>query len=275
MIYSICTQYRNEANKLKPWILYHKEQGFNTFILYDDNSSDESIKICNNIAVNHNVNIILNQSDSKTETTYSSSLQTEEYQKDVSLNKRIARSFLNGFEIFKNLSLNSNNSFCAFIDVDECLTTDSTNNIVDVINNLFDIQKTNHLYAQSFDVDTSDLTTDIGVFLKEQTTYRWSSFEKETFMEGKFKYRGKSIVTNSYDFPFKTDIHCWSIVHCAGAIGNNFETAIPPNSNKNCNIEDLRIHHYRVPPNDGCRLFSQKDLNVYNNFKKVYDKYEI
>lgn len=277
MIHAICTQYRNEENKLKPWILYHAEQGFNTFILYDDHSSDNSVTILQNISEKYDINIIVNKTD-VIEKTYSSALQTEEYHQDIPLNKRIARSFLYGFNIFNELNYcikENNKSFCAFIDIDECLSTDTNKSVVETINLLFDLQDTNHLYVPSFDVNTISLKTDFKVFLEKDTQYRWSENERKTFKDGKFSHRGKSIVKFGYDFPIKYDLHSWSIVHCAGAIGTDFETAIPLNSNKNCNSKDLRIHHYRVPPNDGCTSFSEKDVMVYNEFKKVYSKYEI
>lgn len=277
MIYSICTQYRNEENKLKPWILYHVEQGFNTFILYDDHSSDDSILTLKDIIQSYKINVIINQTDVK-EKMYSNSLQTEEYQTDIPLNKRIARSFLNGFDTFNKLNTSvegKNKSFCAFVDVDECLTTDNNKSVVETVDLLFDLQKTNHLYVPSFDVNTSFLNTDFKVFLQKDTQYRWSETERRTFKNGKFSHRGKSIVKFGYDFPIKHDLHSWSIVHCAGAVGTDFETAIPLDSNKNCNSTDLRIHHYRVPPNNGCTSFSQKDPTTYNEFKKVYSKYEI
>ena len=276
MIYAICTQYRNEQNKLKPWILYHIEQGFNCFILYDDHSFDNSVNILNDISHLYNVNIVLNKTDA-IEKTYTSALDTEKYMTDVPLNKRIARSFLNGFATFNLLAsqvnTSINDSFCSFTDVDECLTTDTKKSVVETIKILFEKQNTNHIYVPSFDINTSNLTSDFNVFVKKDTQNRWSSSDRDSFMNGKYSHRGKSIIKFGYDFPIKTDLHSWSIVHCAGAIGNNFETAIPVDCNKNCNSSDLRIHHYRIPPNDGCKQFSEHDVSLYNKFKKVYEKY--
>ena len=48
----IITQFKNEEKRLKEWIEHHYWLGFNQFILYDDNSTDNSIDVIKNLQKN-------------------------------------------------------------------------------------------------------------------------------------------------------------------------------------------------------------------------------
>lgn len=274
MIKAICTQFRNESNKISQWILYNIEEGFNTFILFDDNSSDDSEKIVKNTinSCNKNINLVYTSLEkSTTVKLYDSCLSTNEYQFDISLQERISQSFLKGFEIFKSLSNKQELNYCCFVDIDEILISDSEETVTEVIKNNFDKKKVQHLYVQSYDVNTVNLETDDNIFFAESTKYRWSNKNRLEFLNGKYSYRGKSIVTDKHNF-LCPRVDFWSIIHCGGCLGRDFETAVPKESNKVPSDNELRIHHYRVPPNDNCKTFDCFDTSAFNRIKKNLNK---
>lgn len=265
MIKAICTQFRNEKNKIKDWLIYNIEEGFNTFILFDDYSDDNSKTIVFDTIekTNKPINLIYKLTDKNNEKIYDNCLSTEIYQNDQDLHRRVARSFLSGFEIFKSMSNSSNLNYCAFIDIDEVLISNQKEKITIIVEDNFLKKNVEHLYVQSYDVNTNGIFTDDNIFFKESTKYRWSNLNRETFLDGKYKYRGKSIVTDKHKFECSI-WDDWSIIHCGGCIGSNFETAIPINSNKVPLNENLRINHYRIPPNDRCEIFEEYDEHAFN-----------
>jgi hypothetical protein len=272
-IKAICNQFRNEKNKIKDWVLYNIEEGFNTFILFDDYSTDESEEILRNTIENcdRDIKLYYQYTDSNQEKTYDSCLSTDEYQNDSSLHARVSRSFLSGFNIFKSICTDSDLNYCAFVDVDEVIVSNKSEKITDIISNIFLEKKLEHLYVQSYDVNTVGLEDDKDVFYKEQTIYRWSDDDRQNFLNGKYKHRGKSIVTNKHSF-MCSPIDYWSIIHCGGSIGSCFETAVPYNSNKIPLPNDLRINHYRVPPNDNSTIFSERDIFAHKKFNELKSK---
>ncbi|MFZ9376788.1 MAG: hypothetical protein ACO25K_06660, partial [Candidatus Fonsibacter ubiquis] len=131
-----------------------------------------------------------------------------------------------------------------------------------------------HLYIQSYDINTNGLIDDKNIFYKNQTVHRWSDKNREYFLNGKYKHRGKSIVTNKHMFVC-SPLDYWSIIHCGGCIGSCFETAVPFSSNKIPPSKDLRINHYRVPPNDNSTIFEQYDDFAYQKFQKLDQKINV
>jgi len=45
----IITQAKDQANRLTDLLLYHYDQGFDTFLYFDDYSEDNSIEILNSL----------------------------------------------------------------------------------------------------------------------------------------------------------------------------------------------------------------------------------
>ena len=272
-IKAICNQFRNEKNKIKDWVLYNIEEGFNTFILFDDHSTDDSEEIVRDTIekCDKDIKLYYQYTDNNQEKKYESCLSTDEYQNDSSLHARVSRSFLSGLNIFKSICDDSDFHYCAFVDIDEILVSNRSEKITDIVSNMFLEKKVNHLYVQSYDVNTTGLENDRDIFYKDQTTRRWSDEDRKNFLNGKYKHRGKSIVTNKHTFVC-SPINYWSIIHCGGCIGSCFETAVPHSSNKIPLSNELRINHYRVPPNDDSTIFSEYDDFSYKNFKKLTDK---
>lgn len=271
MIKAICTQFRNESNKISKWIQYNVEEGFNTFILFDDHSSDDSEKNVKDTINSYGGEIkliyLLTQKIDNIK-LYENCLSTDQYQSDISLQRRISQSFLKGFEIFKSLSNNEELNYCCFVDIDEILITDINDTVTKVIENNLSKRGVEHLYVQSYDVNTINLKTDENVFYEESTKYRWSNKNRTEFLNGKYSYRGKSIVTNKHNFLCSSE-DFWSIIHCGGCLGRDFQTAIPQESNKVPKDTELRIHHYRVPPNDNSTMFEEYDDNAFVRLQKI------
>ena len=59
----IITQSKDQGERLKDWVLYHYEEGFDTFLYFDDYSEDNSIEILNNLKEKYAINIIIRYSD--------------------------------------------------------------------------------------------------------------------------------------------------------------------------------------------------------------------
>jgi hypothetical protein len=267
MIWAITTQFRNEQNKITAWLEYHRRQGFNTFILYDDYSDDNSSELIRNWGAEHpDVQILLNFTrGGSNQKRYDSCLQTDIYEEDMTLHQRIADSFLSGFEQFSHLCKSQKDTaFCALIDVDELFVTDQPETIVRIVHQEFQRANSTMLYVPSFDVDTRGLSTDKGVFSAQQTCYRWSATQRAAFHHGAYAHRGKSILSPGHIFDSRTP---WTVIHCGGRTGeNSFEEAVPLTSQENTPSSSLRIHHYRVPISRGCSLYDEHDSRAYKWF---------
>lgn len=268
MIKAICTQFRNESNKICDWFEYYINEGFNAFILFDDHSDDNiDEKIQYFLKKYDNIKLYYHITDIKDNVKlYNNSLETNIYQNDSSLHHRISQSFLSGFDIFKSISIPNELNYCCFVDIDEIIISNYNEKITKIIENNFVKRKVEHLYIQSYDVNTIKIENDLDIFRNEQTQYRWSQKNREEFLNGKYSYRGKSIVTNNHNFICSPQNY-WSIIHCGGCIGNDFRSAVsvekvPPE-------EELRINHYRIPPNDNSVIFDEFDNFVFNKFKNL------
>jgi len=147
----IITQQKDQSFRLRDWILYHYNEGFDTFIIFDDKSEDNSVYVLQKLAQTYNINIniqitddegpIHNQANTKNSNTYHF---------DGDFHRRIVRSFNRGLNIVKK---HNPDAICSFTDVDEFLVTDERTNVVDVIKSQFKLLNTSHIYINSFDVN--------------------------------------------------------------------------------------------------------------------------
>lgn len=267
MTRAITTQFRNEQNKLADWLSYHKEQGFDTFFLYDDHSDDASPEIIEDWSGrNRNVHVVRHLTRTfANEKRYENCLQTDVYEQDMSLHRRIAESFLEGFQEFVALAKSTGGEgFCALLDVDELLVTDECASVVEIVGQEFARAGSSMLYVPSFDVDTRGLSSDLNVFASKQTCYRWTAKQREEFESGAYAHRGKSIVCAEHAFESRIP---WTVIHCGGRPGQNaFEEAVPIDSIMNTDAVRLRIHHYRIPVSRGCNAYGELDRRAYARF---------
>lgn len=149
----IITQAKDQSFRLKDWILYHKEEGFDTIIYFDDYSEDNSVEVMKNISSKYNINIIINYSDNignrktKQEMTNSNS-----YGGDISINNRLIRSYNTGLKIARGLNTDS---ICAIIDVDEFLVSNCDKKVVDVISDMMIEKKTLNIFILTLLIDSA------------------------------------------------------------------------------------------------------------------------
>lgn len=207
----IVTQFKNAANRLEEWLSHHSYIGFKKFFLYDDNSTDDSVKIIKDFT---GLDITLLKS----------------IQSSYDLNRRIVDSYN---DALMKLKFINEEIPIAFIDVDEYLV--SVENMTDIIQRDLIQTKFDILYVPSYDVKTTyDLSSDN---ITLSTTYRWSEQDRQTQLNGLYKNRGKSITTNKR-CPKIENIH---VLHDQ-INGKGLVKGISTLS------KDIRIHHFRTPP---------------------------
>ena len=85
----LANQFKNEAHRIKEWILFHREQGINDYVLMNDNSSDNFKEQIDKIK---NVNITVLNSEEPT-TGYKNSENTQNYAGNVTLAHGISENF--------------------------------------------------------------------------------------------------------------------------------------------------------------------------------------
>ena len=178
----IVTQVRNESKRIVEWINFHKKVGFEKFIVFDDESSDNLRQIVEGIdgviiqrALNFGTKF---ETDNQNNYAGSSDLQV-----------RIRDSLKRGMQILQS----ENFDWAACIDVDEFVVPTQDNKVTDYLSQLNnDVLK---VYVASFDMRCP---IDLSRSVVEQSTVRWS---EKTRVEGSvngtrgwFCSRGKSIV---------------------------------------------------------------------------------
>lgn len=231
MNYVIITQLKNQSKRIKDWILYHHNEGFDGFIIFDDFSEDSTEEEIIKVKNEYNINVIVKKTDGIGGTyDINNCGNSNSYGNDSSLNHRIQRSYTEGNNILKSINPEA---FCAFIDVDEFFVTSSNKKIYEVINDLF-LENLRQTLIISFDVRHDyDLNDD---FIVNSKNLRWS-YE---FLDSHpvFFARGKSIIKSKF-------LDKCTFVHA-------ILDPIPPSphaeySKEIRNYDLLRIHHYRVP----------------------------
>lgn len=257
MKYVITNQFRNESSRLEEWILYHSYQGFDSFILFDDWSDDNSVEILNKLRDKYSLNIIVEKTDGKG-VKYKNSSETNSYNGNIDVAWRIARSATKGLEIARQ---NNPHSIIFIGEVDEFLHTPLDIKIVDLIENLQLKHNEKHLYIQSFDVCDS-FTLDKPILTQACTTNRWGyQWRKKTI----FNDRGKSITT-----PSTTD----KVLEQGGHIHylTTGDKNIFPQS-KRVDWQTLRIHHFRKP--SYIQNFNEYDDSLYKKAIKIKEYFNV
>ena len=255
----IITQSKDQGERLKDWVLYHYEEGFDTFLYFDDYSEDNSIEILNNLKEKYAINIIIRYSDGLgNKKTKSDMKNSESYGGDISINYRIIRSYNTGLEIVRRENPDAK---CALLDVDEFLVTNKEDRISDLISTIFDERKTQHLYIHSFDVDDRFSIED-WYTAQEATSNRWDYASREG---SPYRNRGKSISTPR----LITEIPQGpNYVH----ILRDVEESELKNKVDYREYENLRLHHFRKPCLNNDLKFSQ-DFTLINKMLKIKEKY--
>jgi hypothetical protein len=257
----IITQSKDQSNRLKDWILYHKEEGFDTIIYFDDYSEDNSVEVMKSISNEYGIDIIVNYSDSiGNKKSRQEMTNSDSYGGDTSVHNRLIRSYNSGLKISRELN---SESICAIIDVDEFLVSNSGKKITDVIRDTMNDRNVKHLYINSFDIsDDFDINSD-WYSTNENTKFRWDYKDRKNTIYGG---RGKSVCVASeiIEIPqLPNYIHTLTSLH--------------PQYFEKVNVEDydlLRMHHYRKPCMDKSIKFVE-DRTLLDKMIKIREKYEI
>jgi hypothetical protein len=243
----IITQFKNEELRLKDWIEHHYWLGFNQFLLFNDNSTDNSVKIIKSLQAN-NINILLYSCNNI-------SGYIERQLDSVNRGLQISASYEKEIPIL-------------ITDVDEYLVSGKgknyNKNIIDIVSKNFLSTHYDNYYILSYDIQPSYSLNTPHIMLQE--TNRWSENDRKTKQNGYWKERGKSLTTNK---------RCPIIKNIHGLHDFNTNTGVGHVYNKSllANEWDMRLHHFRLPPsgyNDTCgsdhyfREFNENDDTLYN-----------
>lgn len=240
----IITQIRNQTGRLFDWILYHSEQGFDTFIIFDDNSDDDSLIEIEEVSKLCDSNIIIKKSDG-IGNVYDAN-NPNSYGGDTSLNSRINRSYTTGLNITKE---QNPNAICVFIDVDEYLVSDSDEKITDVIESILSEKNVDQLIINSFDVK-DDFQFGTWYTTTDETSLRWNH---ENIMKSPMGWRYKSLCRSHFiDEINQTHVLNMKIDN----IKENFRVY---------DFSLLRIHHLRKPN----LIFDLDFINDYTLIDKM------
>src|SRR5574343_390174 len=115
----IVTQLRNESKREIEWIKYYNSIGIEKFIIYDDNSSDNTVEVLRELSGRYNGQINFTKNDKN----YIDTTNPDQYG-TPDLHRRILSSMNDGLNQIKNDILN-HNKWCFFIEVDEFIKADT------------------------------------------------------------------------------------------------------------------------------------------------------
>jgi hypothetical protein len=261
----IITQAKDQSKRLKDWVLYHKEEGFDTIFYFDDFSEDDSIEVMQKLSEKYDINIIINKTDGHGSTRNSTEMKSSDsYAGDLSVNYRIIRSFNIGLNLVKEVNPDA---LCAFIDVDEFLVS-NTEKISDVVKDL--ISNREQLYVHSFDIDDR-FNLDDWYTTDKISSYRWDYDSRKNTI---YKERGKSLC---YANTLSEIEQGPNYVHVLKPKFNSISPLYVPGLINNISIEDyntLRIHHFRKPAQNVEIEFSE-DRTLLDKMLKLKEKYDV
>lgn len=176
-MFAICTMTKNQGSRLKEWIEYHSKIGFNKFIIYLDNCTDNSYEILSQIN-----NVDINIFETKNVDDYP---QNEDW---ISRSHRLYTKCIKQFDYCDWIS---------FIEVDEFIFPQKKEtNIINFLNNL----NSDCLYINSWDLKGP---FDENLPILNQSDLIWT--DEQRFYSS-YRYRGKSII-NPKKFTVCIDAH--------------------------------------------------------------------
>ena len=240
MKYVIITQIKNQEDRVYDWIKYHHEQGFDSFVIFDDFSEDGTVQEIKKAENELNINLILNNTDGIGGTyNIDNCKNSESYGHDSSFHDRICRSYTKANQIVKDVNPEA---ICVAIDVDEFLISDSDQKLTTIIENYFNSKKCKQILVFNFDVK-HDYNLEKGFLYKNSFT-RWDYNDLDN--DETWKTRCKSIVISKH-------LDKVTFVHY-------LINPRPPETYECREYMNLRMLHFRIP-----------NLNS-NNIKFVNDQ---
>ena len=191
MKYVIVTQLKNQENRVYDWLKYHTKEGFDSFVLFDDFSEDNTITEIIRFQDDYkNIYISLNKTDGiGSSHTIENCSNSKHYELDMQLHERILRSVNSGLEIVKSIN---KDAICVVIDVDEFLLTDEDKKVTEVIDSIYKESDKNVYQICVFNFDIQDDYTLEKGFLIKNKFKRWSYEGMEN--NSHYRYRHKGMV---------------------------------------------------------------------------------
>lgn len=229
----LANQFKNEQRRLKEWLLYNKALGVTDFILVDDYSTDESVKIIKSIK-----GITVHILPSLTEKTgYSGSADTNVYAGISHLAQNIVKNYK---QIHKYcLDVYGKNVYLGFFDVDEFIFYKDygTKSLLSVIQE--NIKDKPVMCLGSLEVNSDMFSLSKDEWLTQQTT---TAMSFESKFQGTRKDTVKSFQNLSYNnlsVFYKTSERLYGHhVHSGG---------VPPELCSFTPLETCAFLHYRMP----------------------------
>jgi hypothetical protein len=221
---SISTMTKNQANRLEEWILYHNNIGFEHFIIFLDDCSDNSENVLINVQHKYKIKIDI----------YLVELMNPNY-KNLHWINRSHEMYNSTLNKYKNLT-----DWIAFIEVDEFIFNYKNDiKLIDFLKNL----NSKCLYINSWDFKGP---FDLSKKILGQSYLCWT--DQHRFTNG-YKYRGKSIIQPKF-WNKCMDAHHFRMINNEVPhkdFKNNRENFLQVSHGENVYIDDniFRIGHFR------------------------------
>jgi hypothetical protein len=254
---ALITQIRNESERLKEWILYHsKVIGFDHFLIYLDNSSDDSEEVLKSLQSKFSIEI--RHTDKMGEYPEGNFFHWDD-PKGVNLCNRQVNSFTEGFRLLKY-----DYDWIGILDVDEWIVP------VDLDNFNFKEElssfNTNSLYLQSYSFKPP---FDVNKSITEQNMFRWSLDEKMNSTHhstGKTVFRGKICL----DKDPRVGVHWGPEVHEYSLVEGG------PHQNGVTGYKKYLLHHFQSHFYNGGKPVTDDQHQIYDDsLVKLFEKYKL
>jgi hydroxymethylpyrimidine pyrophosphatase-like HAD family hydrolase len=257
----IITQLKNQEERIYEWMYYHNLQGFDTFIIFDDYSEDNSVEEIKKFSEKFpEVKIILSMTDGVGGSYNKEQCKnSESYGGDISFHRRLNRSYTQGNKIAKEIDYES---ICAIIDVDEFLFSDSDLKVVDILHDIFQSSNYKQIKVINFDMlDNYDLQRNI-IKNNIDNLQVWSYQDLDN--NNLWRTRSKCIIKSK-------EIDQITFVH--DVLNGQFPTKVVESETYiERNYQNLRLLHFRKPNLPTKKISFIRDENVINKFKKIFIK---
>lgn len=229
----LANQFKNEENRLEEWLLYNKALGITDFILVNDHSTDNSVKIIQSVK---GVTVHILDSEYLPDNTMYSSIDTHKYQNGGGVAGTIAKNFRRIHDFC--LKTYGKEVYLGFFDVDEFIFLDiSKTTLLELIKT--NIQNYAVLGISSTEVNCNTFNID-GSWLTLQNYTATSPKNQEISTRGgtakSFQNLNYIDPTIFYRGHCSTDVG--SIVHSGGVDISNI---------KYCPRESCAFLHFRKP----------------------------
>lgn len=243
----LANQFKNEAHRLREWILFHKQQGIFDFVLMNDNSTDNFKEQISDIK---NVNVTILDSQEAT-TGYKNSENTQNYAGNITLAHSISINFKKIMEYVKKEL--GDDVVLGYFDVDEFLFSETS-----TINESLEFYKNFCMICVfSYEVDS----TKFDPYKPWVTLQSTRSFSDENRLLGTRKHTVKTFCNLRHEdknlfftIPVSS-LYYGGNIHTGGTPGsywnpNNLEIYPEFQTENRCIFSDtkkLKFLHYRKP----------------------------